>query len=116
MSFKLYAFLFIQYNDRRAALPASHTCLTHRAPPCPTSHHTTPHHTTPHHTTPHHTTPHHTTPHHTTPTPTPTHLNPNLTPPQLGVPFFHHELVKQGLHAALDNPANTGAVIELLKR
>jgi hypothetical protein len=34
----------------------------------------------------------------------------------LSVPFFHHELVKQGLHAAMETPAHTEAVIALLKR
>ncbi|WIA38524.1 hypothetical protein OEZ86_001845 [Tetradesmus obliquus] len=34
----------------------------------------------------------------------------------LAVPFFHHELVKQALHAAMETPAHTEAVIALLKR
>jgi programmed cell death protein 4 len=34
----------------------------------------------------------------------------------LSVPFFHHELVKQALHAAMENAAHTEAVIALLKR
>jgi programmed cell death protein 4 len=34
----------------------------------------------------------------------------------LSVPFFHHELVKQALHAAMENPAHTEGVIALLKR
>jgi hypothetical protein len=48
--------------------------------------------------------------------PTPPHPTPLPHRPQLGVPFFHHELVKQALHAALENPAVTPAVVELLKR
>ncbi|GBF95677.1 hypothetical protein Rsub_08659 [Raphidocelis subcapitata] len=35
---------------------------------------------------------------------------------QLGVPFFHHELVKQALNAALEAPQHTPAVVELLGR
>ncbi|KAF8061907.1 MRF1 [Scenedesmus sp. PABB004] len=34
----------------------------------------------------------------------------------LAVPFFHHELVKQALHAALEVPAHGDAVIALLTR
>ncbi|KAF6262938.1 armadillo-type protein [Scenedesmus sp. NREL 46B-D3] len=34
----------------------------------------------------------------------------------LAVPFFHHELVKQALHAAMENSAHTETVIALLKR
>lgn len=34
----------------------------------------------------------------------------------LAVPFFHHELVKQSLHAAMENPPHTEHVTALLKR
>ena len=35
---------------------------------------------------------------------------------QLSVPFFHHELVKQALHAAMEQPAQGQSVIGLLQR
>lgn len=35
---------------------------------------------------------------------------------ELAVPFFHHELVKQALVSAMDNPAHTDAVVALLAR
>eukprot|EP00879_Flechtneria_rotunda_P027618 GHRR01029593.1.p1 GENE.GHRR01029593.1~~GHRR01029593.1.p1 ORF type:complete len:199 (+),score=60.34 GHRR01029593.1:872-1468(+) len=34
----------------------------------------------------------------------------------LGVPFFHHELVKQGVHDAMEQPTHTDHVLRLLKR
>lgn len=34
----------------------------------------------------------------------------------LAVPFFHHELVKQGLHAAMENAAQTEHIMALFKR
>lgn len=34
----------------------------------------------------------------------------------LAVPFFHHELVKQGLHAAMENAAQTEHLMALFKR
>ena len=34
----------------------------------------------------------------------------------LAVPFFHHELVKQGLHAAMENAAQTDHIMTLFKR
>jgi hypothetical protein len=34
----------------------------------------------------------------------------------LAVPFFHHELVKQGLHAAMENAGQTDAIMGLFKR
>jgi programmed cell death protein 4 len=33
----------------------------------------------------------------------------------LGLPFFHHELVKQGVYAGMANAGAVGPVIELLK-
>ncbi|KAG2437004.1 hypothetical protein HYH02_011436 [Chlamydomonas schloesseri] len=35
---------------------------------------------------------------------------------ELGVPFFHHELVKQALLAAIDSPAHVDSVVALLGR
>ncbi|EFJ42803.1 hypothetical protein VOLCADRAFT_107054 [Volvox carteri f. nagariensis] len=35
---------------------------------------------------------------------------------ELGLPFFHHELVKQALVAALDNPSHVDPVVALLAR
>ncbi|GIL51780.1 hypothetical protein Vafri_7690 [Volvox africanus] len=35
---------------------------------------------------------------------------------ELGLPFFHHELVKQALLAAIDNPTNMEPVVALLAR
>jgi hypothetical protein len=32
------------------------------------------------------------------------------------VPFFHHELVKQAVHAAMESPAQSEHVMALLKR
>jgi hypothetical protein len=34
----------------------------------------------------------------------------------LAVPFFHHELVKQGLHAAMENAAQTDHIMTLFTR
>ncbi len=33
----------------------------------------------------------------------------------LGVPFFHHELVRQAAVLAIEKPAGTGPLVELLK-